>query len=231
VLASATVEHGQLSGQVSLKTVEEQVVDALRDLIVRGSLQPGESLRLADLSNALGVSTLPVRQALRRLEVERLVIQIPRRGAVVAPLELDDLEEIQAVREGIEGLAARVGVVQLDAKATKEMRGLLTSLERLAEQRERDRFLLAQWGLHDICYRASDRPQLLSLIDAYRQRAERYVRLAIDSTHEFSESLSSQSQFVEACEDHDPQAAEEVVRLAMRWTVRTVAGRLQSAQA
>lgn len=222
------MDQRHLAGPLALKTVEEHVVDVLRERIVRGALQPGDALRLTELSALLGVSTMPVRHALRRLEAERLVRQLPRRGAVVAPLELDDLEEIQAIRGGIEGLAARKGVDALTSAHTKQMRKMLAALDRAAQAGKLDAFLLSQWEIYDTCYKQAGRPRLLSLIVEHRRRAERYIRLALTSGDGLEESFSIQSGFVDACEGRDAAAAEEVIRLAMGWTVDSVAAQLSS---
>src|SRR2546426_1115964 len=97
---------------LEIKSAEDHVFEALRARILRG-LAPGSPLRLAEIADQYGVSMMPVRSALRRLEAEGLIRQLPRRGAVVAPLELSDLEEIQAVRAGLEGYAARLGAERI----------------------------------------------------------------------------------------------------------------------
>ena len=72
------------------QTLAATIAQRLRALILDGQLRPGTKLRLAPLAASLGVSVMPVREALRRLEAERLVVVRPRRGAVVAELSADD---------------------------------------------------------------------------------------------------------------------------------------------
>jgi DNA-binding GntR family transcriptional regulator len=210
------------AGTLELKTVEEQVVESLRERIIRGSLQPGDSLPLEELSVSLGVSTMPVRHALRRLEAERLVVQLPRRGASVALLDIEDLEEIQAIRSGLEGLAAREGVKRLTDESIKETRAHLKRLRSAARRRELEEFLAAQWELHDGCYRASGRPRLMSLLVEHRRRAERYIRYALTTPEGFAASFDHQVRFQDACEKRDSRAAEACIRRAMAWTVDAV---------
>ena len=109
------------SGRLVIKSTEDQVYETLRREIVR-TLEPGTPLRLSAIAERLGVSTMPVRAALLRLESEGLVRQVARKGAVVAPLELEDIEEIQAIRWGIEGLAARLGAERVAEEALATMR-------------------------------------------------------------------------------------------------------------
>lgn len=212
------------TGQLTIKTVQDHVLDALRDEIVTGRLKPGSNLVLNVLSKRLGVSTQPIRVALTKLEAEGLVRQPARRGAIiVAPLEIEDLEEIQAIRSGLEGLAARLGAPALTDSSIDRMRRLLTRLQDVGSDRRVDAYLRQQWELQDVCYAAAARPRLLSLITDHRKRAERYIRLAVSSPLGFSGSLHYQEAFVAACADRSARRAEEVIRQALWWTATEVA--------
>ena len=101
-------------------TVEELAFREIRDAILSGRLEPGSRLRLRELAATLGVSSLPVRAALLRLRTEGLVAYVPHSGSIVAPLEFEELEEIQAFRSGIEGLASRLGAERL-TEAVKQI--------------------------------------------------------------------------------------------------------------
>ncbi len=166
---------------------------------------------------------MPVRTALMRLETEGLVHQLPRRGAVVAPLSVSDFEEIQALRAGIEGLAARRGAplmtdadLQAAAKTVVRLRAMATD-GRLSE------YVRLTEELHDICYRAAGRPRLMQLIDAHRRPAERYIRLVIKASPNFHDSLERIQRFFDACKRRDGEVAETALREALEASVRQVA--------
>src|SRR5262245_24057043 len=91
------------------RTKQEIVVTRLRDAILEERLVPGQWLRLRDLAQMLGTSTMPIREALQVLASEGLVTQLPHRGAQVAPLNAEEVEELYMARLGLEGLAARLG--------------------------------------------------------------------------------------------------------------------------
>ena len=95
------------------QTLAESITGRLRQLILDGQLPPGQSLRPADLAPRLGVSVMPVREALRILEAEGLVTFKPRIGARVAEIDAEDVEELYLVRGALEGLAARLAVKNL----------------------------------------------------------------------------------------------------------------------
>jgi DNA-binding GntR family transcriptional regulator len=207
-----------------MRTAKEYVYDALRLLIVRGVLEPGKPLPLAEVAADLSVSTMPVRSALSMLAAEGLVRQLPRRGgAIVAPIEFEDFEEIQAIRSGIEAFAAQLGAKRIDGAGLADMRRLLSLLQAPAAERDADTFLDLVSGLHNVCYRAARRPRLLSLIEDHQRRAERYIRIAVEQTGPgFDPHLQFQERFLGACEAHDGAAAAAVVREALTWTLAQV---------
>jgi beta-glucosidase len=204
-------------------SAEELVFAALRRDIVRGDLEPARPLPLAWLAERYGVSTMPIRAAMRRLEAEGLVRREPHRGATVAPIELDDLEEIQAIRSGIEAYAARLAAEHMTRSRLVRMRSLLAELRRLAERGDRDRYVETEDALHDLCYTAAGRSRLVRLCESYRQAAERYIRLAAANPAGLRGSLAFQERLVEACESRDGAAAEQAVRDGLRWTVDQIA--------
>jgi DNA-binding GntR family transcriptional regulator len=206
---------------VVLQTTAEQIYAELRTRIVRNELSPGTPLPLADLASEFGVSTMPVRSALAALQTERLVRQQPHRGATVAPLEVEDLEVIQAVRCGIEGFAARTGSAALTEPDLVEMAMLVHRCSEIAAEGPLDLYLSAQWSMQDICYRASGRPQLVDLINQYRRRAERYIRLAVGG-RELQQNLPLHERFFEACRQRDGAKTEAAIRAALDWTVETL---------
>src|SRR5215468_10250770 len=86
-------------------TLSEKVADQLREAILKGQITPGQHIVELDVVNAMKISRGPVRDALRILENEHLVVRYPRRGTFVRPLELRDAEEIFSLREGLEMIA------------------------------------------------------------------------------------------------------------------------------
>lgn len=218
-----TVEIGGLPHGLDVEQVDDVVYKYLREQIVKG-LRPGSPLRLREISDQLGVSTMPVRAALVKLESDGLVQKLPRRGTVVAPLSLHDLEEIQAVRFGIEAFAGRLGVANLDAAHIADMRKLVEKLRKRKSARPTDRgtdtYLNTVRNLHHICYRASGRETLMKLIQSYEDSAERYIRLALLTDSEaFDSDTRLQEEFVDACESRNPDEVESTVHRNLQWTL------------
>ncbi len=191
------------------RAVEDRVYATLRDEIERG-LAPGTPLRLEAIAGRLGVSTMPVRAALGRLAADGLVRTQPRRGTVVAPLSLDDIEEIQAIRWGIEGLAARLGAAAATEATWAAMRRHLATLDAAADRGDTDAYLAATYALEDTCYAAAGRPRLVATVRHYRRAALRYVRVVFGALGDLE--VAPARAFLAAAERNDGAAAERLIQ-------------------
>jgi DNA-binding GntR family transcriptional regulator len=198
------------SGRLVVKSTEDQVYETLRLEIMQG-IEPGTPLRLSAIAERLGVSTMPVRAALRRLEREGLVRQTARKGAVVAPLELHDIQEIQSIRWGIEGLAARVGAQAVTDEDLGQMRGQMADIRAAAGAGDLATFLTATYACEDICYAASQRPRLLETVRHYRRAAQRYV-LFVMAGDGGALQVGASEAFYAAVAARDGAATEAVVQ-------------------
>jgi DNA-binding GntR family transcriptional regulator len=207
---------------LGIKSTEDAVYEAIRQEILDG-IPPGTPLRLAPIAERLGVSTMPVRTALTRLEAEGLVRQVRNRGAVIAPLSVDDFEEIQALRAGIEGLAARRGAPLMTDRDMQAALGALVKLRTAADDNRLGDYLRINQEIHDICYRAGGRGRLMELIEDHRRPAERYVRQVIAASPHFLRSVEYTARFVDACASRDGERAELALREALQASVRQIA--------
>ncbi|MDI3500468.1 MAG: hypothetical protein PWP22_239, partial [Thermoanaerobacter sp.] len=95
------------------KPLRDVVFDYMKDAIITGKLKPGERLMEVQLAEKLGVSRTPVREAIRKLELEGLVVMVPRKGAYVADLDAKDLLNVLEVRSSLEGLAASLAAERI----------------------------------------------------------------------------------------------------------------------
>ena len=142
--------------------LRDVVFNTLRKAILRGELKPGERLMEIALANRLGVSRTPVREAIRMLEQEGLVIMIPRKGAQVAQITMKDLNDVLEVRLGLEELAMQFACKRITQEEIGEMKQALEEIERLQEAEDVTALAEADVAFHDIIYKATDNK--LSLI-------------------------------------------------------------------
>jgi DNA-binding GntR family transcriptional regulator len=195
--------------------VEDGVHRVLRQEIASLRLAPGERLRLEDLADRFQVSLTPVRHALRRLESEGLVVSIRRRGSRVAPLSIEELEEIQALRLGLETFLARYGAERCTDEALAEMGEGRARMERFFADADLDSYLRSFWDLRDACYRCADRPRLLRALGGQRARVERYVLFLCRDPEAFADLRRGPDHLLEACRARDGAAAEQATRDAL----------------
>src|SRR5262245_4129467 len=208
--------------------MEQRAAQALRELIVTGRLPEGTPLVQRDLAERLGISQTPIRHALNELERTGLVEFGDTGRALVRRLTREDLEELYAARLGLEGLAARLGAVAVGPAELTRMRALLVELDRLANAQDIDAYLDRRWELHATAYLASGRTRLVAEVERLFWRGGRYHRLVLSSGARFKRSVRSYHDFTNACETHDPDAAEQVIRESLRWALDLVAGSLPS---
>jgi DNA-binding GntR family transcriptional regulator len=165
------------------------------------------------------VSFTPVRHALRRLESEGLVVSVRRRGAHVAPLSVDELEEIQALRLGLETFLARRGAERCTEEALAAMTRSRAEMERAFRAADLDTYISSFWSLRDGCYRCAERPRLLRALADQRIRVERYVLYLCRDPKALASLRRGPDNLLEACRARDGEAAETATRDALFWVL------------
>ncbi|HXG26848.1 MAG TPA: GntR family transcriptional regulator [Candidatus Binatia bacterium] len=224
--SSARVEYRHLIKNQRSKTppleivsVEDGVYRALRQEIGRLQLAPGERLRLEELAERFQVSPTPIRHALRRLESEGLVAGARRRGSFVAPLSVEELEEIQAIRLGLETFLSRHGAEGCTEAALAEMTRAREEMERAFRAGDLDAYISSFWSLRDACYRCAGRPRLQRALEDQRIRVERYILFLCRDPEAFAELRRGPDTLLEACRARDGEAAEAATRDALLWVL------------
>jgi DNA-binding GntR family transcriptional regulator len=216
---------------LEISSVEDGVYRALRAEIGRLELAPGQRLPLEEIAGRFQVSPTPVRHALRRLESEGLVVSRPRRGSRVAPLSVEELEEIQALRLGLETFLARQGAEASTDASLAEMTAARDEMERAFHAGDLDAYLLSFWSLRDACYRCARRPRLERALADQRVRVERYVLTLCRDPEAFAALRRGPDTLLEACRARDGEAAEAATRDALQWVLAELQRMLDNAGA
>lgn len=150
-----------------------QVTDALRDDILGGLFQPGERIRQEVLAERYGASRLPVRDALRYLEAEGLVVLVPNTGAWVAQLSLGECQEMYQVREQVEPLLLRMSMPGLSLSARNR---LLPLVEAMRDTDQVEEFLRLDREFHMLCYSGVETTMLGELVERLWNTTQHYRR-------------------------------------------------------
>lgn len=179
----------------------------LRELIISGELSGAEPLRQRDLAARFGVSQTPVREALRRLESEGLVVNDPHRGATVAQSRQGIIEDNSQIRAALEPLGARLAARAITDEQLERLQRL--NDEMTALKGDDDRYGDLNREFHFAIYEAAASPMLLSMMRLLWQAMPHGPK--VTRTH--SESAAQHQQLIDALAAHDPQRAAEITQL------------------
>jgi DNA-binding GntR family transcriptional regulator len=149
----------------SFSTKTDVVYKALREHIVNGDLEPGTRLLQKKIAEELGVSEIPVREAIRHLQAEGLVVVTPHSGAEVASFRPEEIEEALAIRGVLEGFAARTAVGRATPGAIAELRSILGDMERCVENDDRASYGILNRKFHSKLYALSPYPNIQKMIE------------------------------------------------------------------
>jgi DNA-binding GntR family transcriptional regulator len=191
----------------------------LREAIIEGEYPPGSPLRHSELTDAFGVSLIPIREAIRKLEVERLVDSIPNKGARVAPISLEDVDDVYQTRIALETEALRRAWPNLTPEVVEE---ISQTRERMVERVRRDdeTFYELHRRVHFEVYERSGSPWLVHLIEILWSHTERYRRLAAKLDSFVDEGSDLHGMILDAIRSQDREAAEEALRNDLQRTAR-----------
>lgn len=186
------------------RTLTSTVADRLRTLIIDGTIPPGSPLRLRALADRLDVSITPIREAIRVLESERLVVTSPHRGATVLQISSDEVEEIYAMRVGLEHLAARRAMERILPNEVLALRDQFELMTVAARSEDLDRFSAEDRRFHQMLYACAGRPALLTKIVDLAQSSLRATKLAYGIWRPLTLGLDAHRPLMEGIEGGDP---------------------------
>lgn len=189
--------------------LRDDVYTRLRDLIVDGTLEPGEQLRDQDLAAWLGVSRTPVREALLRLQQAGLVVTAPGRSTSVSSLDSRATRDAQAVVAAMHGLAVREAVAQLTADDLDRMRDANRRFAAALEAGDPDAALEADDELHGIPVAAASNDAVRNVLEQFTPVLRRVERLRFASLSGRG-SVTLHDRLIDRCEARDVEGAVEV---------------------
>ena len=165
-MARRSVANFQLA-TIERETLHERIYRELRRSLMAGVVRPGQPLSYRSLADALGVSPMPVRDAVRRLIAERALEALPNRTIAVPNLDAERIGEIYKMRISLEGLAAEEAAAKINAKTLGELRLLQDQMEQTLKAGDIGRYLDLNWRFHFKIYGAAGMPQLTEVIEGF----------------------------------------------------------------
>ena len=165
------------------QTVVSMTLDAIRDGILHGHYAAGEPLRQDALADELGVSRIPIREALRQLEAEGLVTFSPHRGAIVSSLSFAEIEEVFDLRSTIEPDLLRRALPHLTTYQLDQADEVLDRYAHALQTGDVSKWGELNWQFHSTLYAPADRPLTMGVVQRLHQQSDRYLRMQLALTH------------------------------------------------
>ncbi len=202
------------------------VFQKLREAIVTGQMQPGERLMEIKLSNMMGVSRTPVREAIRKLQAEGLVIMNARRGAIVAPINKKDLKEILEIRKALERLTCQLVSAKADEEAVAELKEINQVMEEAVEADDIQKMTEQDVAFHEKITELADNAHLTNMLDQIKAHLYRYRLEFIKELRDRSVLTIEHNRIIEAIEAGNARAAareiEKHIELQEKYILNTL---------
>jgi DNA-binding GntR family transcriptional regulator len=194
----------------------------LRDRLVTLRIAPGAPIDEDGLARSLGVGRTPVREAIRRLVLERLVVVYPRRGTFATDINITDLAAIADLRAELEGYAAERAAERLTAAGREQLENLLDELERTLRGGDPESLMQLDARVHRFVYSAAANPYLEETLDRSLNLSMRIWYLALDRVPGLLGTVGEQAALLEAIRDGDAERARALAAEHVRTFERAI---------
>ena len=191
--------------------LRDVVFNTLREAILCGKLSPGERLMEIKLAELLGVSRTPVREAIRKLELEGLVVMTPRKGAQVAKITKEDLVDVLEVRKVLESLAVELACELITSEDINNLRTNLEEFKVAIANGDLTQMAKKDESFHDIIYSITGNKRLVQILNNLREQMYRYRLEYIKEESKRHSLITEHIEFINALERRDKLAAKNAV--------------------
>ena len=193
--------------------LRDVVFNTLRQAILTGELKPGERLMEIHLANKLGVSRTPIREAIRKLELEGLVTMIPRRGAEVAQITEKSMNDVLEVRRAMDALCVELACERISEQELKDLKDACTAFEEAVAGGDIKVMAKADVALHDIIVQATGNLRLVQLINNLSEQMYRYRFEYLKDTSCHQGLIEEHRMIYESIVKKDKEAASQAAKL------------------
>ena len=200
-----------LNTQINWRTKTEMVYSTLREAIMSGDLKPGERIVLSKVASDLGVSTIPVREAIKQLATEGLIDLSAHNEATVSRLSEQDFRELADIRVLLESYATRLATEQSTLEFIAELKGELAEMQDCVAQVNYKRYGVLNLNFHQTIHAFCGNEQLEKMIDSITMRTYRARAIFSYNQSRLRESFAEHQAIVEAIVAGQAERAAELV--------------------
>lgn len=192
--------------------LRDVVFQTLRQAILKGELQPGERLMEIKMAEILGVSRTPIREAIRKLELEGLVVMIPRKGAAVANITEKDTKDVLEVRRTLEMFAVEVACHRITPEQMERLKKAAKAFE--ASKGSMDLIRIAETDMlfHEIIYEATQNERLMQMLSNLRENMYRYRIEYLKDPNYYDSLVGEHREILNAIEQGDKEKGRVCMR-------------------
>lgn len=198
------------------KPLGEVVFEYLRNAILNGTLKPGERLMEISLADQLGVSRTPVREAIRKLEKEKFVEMIPRKGAYVANLTARDILEVLEIRIVLEGFASKLAAERMGDDDVAELEAILAEFNKALEVLDRPEMIRRDNEFHNKIYSAAKNNKLVEIVKELHDQYQRFRLIFFNEYDDYNDLQVWHQNIVDAIRNRDGNRAKECAEYHVR---------------
>lgn len=207
------MENGFLELKLdNYKPLREIVFESIRGAIISGTLKPGERLMEVQLAEKLGVSRTPIREAIRKLELEGLVIMMPRKGAYVADLSIKDITDVLEIRAVLEGLASGLAALRITDEEIEELEMTAVKFNQAIDEGDFDAIVQRDIEFHDLIFKATRNEKLIQITNNLREQVQRFRLMYINKSNKSKELAREHYEIAEAISNRNIDLAEKLAK-------------------
>lgn len=192
--------------------LRDVVFQTLRQAILKGELQPGERLMEIKLAETLGVSRTPIREAIRKLELEGLVVMIPRKGAAVANITEKDTKDVLEVRRTLEMFAVEVACDRITPEQILRLKKAAKAFEASKGSMDLIRIAETDMNFHEIIYEATQNERLIQMLNNLRENMYRYRIEYLKDSNYYDSLVGEHKEILEAIETGNKEKARNCMK-------------------
>ena len=191
--------------------LRDVVFNTLRQAILRGELKPGERLMEIQLANKLGVSRTPIREALRKLELESLVNMVPRKGAEVADITEKSLRDVLEVRKALEELSVQLACEKITEEEIEELKRVAERFKDTLDDQDVTKIAEADVAFHDVIYTATDNQKLILLLNNLREQMYRYRVEYLKKEEAYPQLIAEHEELIDNISKRNKEEATRIM--------------------
>ena len=192
--------------------LRDVVFNTLRQAIIEGELKPGERLLEIQLADRLGVSRTPIREAIRKLELEGLVVMTPRHGATVAGITSKNLKDVLEIRGALEELAIELACQRMSDEQAEELRQVNRAFNEILDTDDALALANRDEEFHDCIYNATGNPRLQQILANLREQMYRYRLVYIKDKDKRQVLASEHEKILDAVVNRRITEARQAIR-------------------